>query len=233
MVDGLLGLAMDLINSSIEKKEAEATVLKILETSKLITNSFNNFVEKISKGNLVFDSNIFLDKDCEVVFEAIAPKLKEEGAKIKVFKIQFDEITNIKDRKDEKSSKARHGLRLIERLSNDDVLEIEPLSVSAEKNAYFDEFIINTLSQSEDNYNIITGDIELRIKLTQIVKKSKPTSNIISGADLTESSLQFMMAKDFIEKFDNNQFSSIKSKKSISEYLPLLENSEQESQNIS
>lgn len=141
---------------------------------------------------IVIDSNIWMNQEYGYFFESLEWLIKDCSGTITMSRVQFDEITNLKNSPyaKPKSKGARCALSRIESFQKNGMLKFISMDIEAKKHAYADPEIIKFFVDSSKEYAIMTlvsNDSELRIRITEIIKKENQSDFLaIKGKDLFE-----------------------------------------------
>jgi len=166
-----------------EKQEASA---------KKAVTQFESAWQSRFESLIVIDSNIWMDHQYDEFFKVFEWALRRFEAVIKMSAVQFDEITNLKNRpySDPKSRRARLALARIENMMIAGALEVEHIGVGGSSGAYADPEIIEILKGSIPKFpvtGLVSDDRELRIRATQILKdNSAPDFKAVTGKTLED-----------------------------------------------
>jgi hypothetical protein len=189
---GKVGVGFYSDKKSEERAEKEAKENRLKAQATIAAEEFEKTWKPRFNSLLVIDSNIWMDHQYDELFKAFEWALQRFGAVIKMSVVQFDEITNLKNRpySDPKSRRARLALARIENMMIAGALEVEHIGVGGSSGAYADPEIIEILKGSIPKFpvtGLVSDDRELRIRATQILKdNSAPDFKAVTGKTLED-----------------------------------------------
>ncbi len=148
--------------------------------------------EQITTGDMVVDSNIWLNRDYEALMDKLLTFCKKNKCRIFMPAEQLDELENMKIKKD-KNIMAALAFRRIDRFQKANIISIEKVKPMARPRAYADPALINLfvslVAEIGKKPCFISSDNALRIRLNGILKangKEKNNYSIYTGAELQE-----------------------------------------------
>ena len=153
--------------------------------------------QQLTKGYLLIDNNIWMNKDYDVLFEKLITYSKINNTQILFLGIQHNELTKLKYSKEKKLALlARLAFCRIEKFQEYGILKSIGMELVASSNSYADpyfiQFFIEAAKWSEAGKLscepiFITDDRELRIRLKAcLAERGRKEPLIYTGKELTE-----------------------------------------------
>lgn len=177
--------AREIIEAENEKEQQQRETIK---KAKQFINKFKTLITEC----FIIDSNIWMDPNYDIYFDVLNLVCTHENYKIVLYGVQFDEIVNIKKKtkfnaeNDDRNKRARLAIRRIELLQKQGLLDIRPITINAEPNAYADPLILKlilTSAKKQINGSLITNDKELRIRARQLLSDNAVTRWNVLGME--------------------------------------------------
>lgn len=169
---------------------------------KIATDTIEYFEEFILLDKIIVDSNIWMKKDYDSIFEVFRIGLEMHNKRVDLLDVQFDEICNIKLKNNYDSSQSHAARRAISRIENfqcANLLTSYKLGIDSNKNAYADPVIIKYALKHVKNgmkVVVVSDDAELRIRVRSLAQDEKDNIVIANGKDL------MMICDAFLESID-------------------------------
>lgn len=134
----------------------------------------------------VIDSNIWMDQSFGKFFDFLESYLREKNIKLHMSGIQYDEISNIKSKNREINSSL--AKQRIQSFIQSGLLDIYDVGINSRRNAYFDEFLINTfVNDHRVRYiALLTSDRDLKIRMLALKNKSKAVLILLNQEEIIE-----------------------------------------------
>ena len=171
--------------------------------------TYGNIFDKIFARRILFDSNIWMNGDYDVLFTESFISIKKMHSQIMMPGIQLDEIENLKNSSDEsKKYAARCALKRVELAQQKGILALHGVGVGAKKYAYADpEFIKYLLFEASQlpecaGSVFVTDDRALRIRVKAVVKERlEKEVLVLSGEEIFELVNIIASARAVIERY--------------------------------
>lgn len=164
--------------------------------AELFVNNFEDDWSENFKGFVLLDSNIWMGKNYDDLFDGLEVFLQKSKQAIKLLKVQFDEIVNLKDLpyKEEKSQAARLALSRIEKFQKLKIVDIDKVGIIAQKKAYADPEILKLLLNPNnifEKFHLIADDRELRIRANALVPDDNSIT-IMNGEEIRSAFVNYL-----------------------------------------
>ena len=169
----------------------------------MISDIINNY------NTITIDSNIWMNIGYDAFFITLRDIIISNKKQLNLYGPQFDEICNIKKKTqygEIQNKLARCAISRIDEFQNNDLLNIEPMTLDAERGVYADPLIIELiikLLHNGEKVCFITDDIELKIRVKALAKSFKDNLKVMSGKDIIYLCKNYCQAKNFSYVNDN------------------------------
>lgn len=194
-----------------QQREHKRSIAQKISQANETLETYGNFFDKIFARRILFDSNIWMNGDYDVLFTESFISIKKMHSQIMMPGIQFDEIENLKNSPDEsKKYAARCALKRIELAQQKGILALHGVGVDAKRYAYADpEFIKYLLFEAAQlpecsGSVFVTDDRALRIRVKAVVKERLGKEVLVlSGEEIFELANMIASARAVIELYNN------------------------------